>query len=82
MPGYMEGRLHEYSVSNGSLTIFESADCASTFVLLFIGGLTEVSASLAAAVDNPGVHGYSLCSTALLGAEHNQMEFLSTSYEE
>jgi len=44
MTARLEGRLHVYSVSNGSLTIFESGDCSSSSALLFIGGLTEVNA--------------------------------------
>ena len=42
MSRFLEGRLHVYSASNGSLTIFESGDCSSSSTLLFIGGLTEV----------------------------------------
>ena len=38
----LDGKLHTYSTNYGALTIFESGDCSSSSVLLFIAGLTEV----------------------------------------
>jgi hypothetical protein len=38
----LDGKLHTYSTKYGALTIFESGDCSSSSVLLFIAGLTEV----------------------------------------